>query len=490
MKKYLPGIFLAISFLLTRLVNLKIIPIFTDEAIYTYWAQVALHDPANRFISLEDGKQPLFIWLVAIVQGFVSDPLTATRLVSIISGAGSLIGLYILTKMVINKRAAYIACLVYIFLPFTLLYDRMGLYDSLLTTTVIFSVYFSIHLAKKPRFKTAILTGVSLGLGLITKSSALIYMLLLPMPFILLTSPKKYLKNVVRWGFFAAGAAFLSQVIYNGLRLSPLFYMINRKNLTFIRPFSDFVKEPFLFFIPNVRSITNWQISYLGYPLFFFTVIALAYGLYKKNKNMVLLASYIAVPFLVEAFFNNVLYPRFVLFYFPFAIIIIAYGLDKLKSRAKNVFLFAAAVTVLFAYPITNSYYLLTDPPKATIADSDKNQYIQEWPAGFGVKEIVETLKTESAKSDVYVATEGTFGLLPYALKIYFYNQNNPQIIGYWPLNSDKLPEQIIETAKTKKTYVVFNENQKEINNPKLELISKYQKGSGNTYMRLYKVHE
>ena len=43
---------LVFSYLFTRLVNLNLIPIFTDEAIYTFWAQVALNDPENRFISM------------------------------------------------------------------------------------------------------------------------------------------------------------------------------------------------------------------------------------------------------------------------------------------------------------------------------------------------------------------------------------------------------------------------------------------------------
>src|SRR3989344_7318033 len=87
-----------IFYFFTRLVNLKIIPIFTDEAIYSRWAQVALHDPANRFMSLEDGKQPLFIWLAAIFQKFISDPLVAGRLVSVLAGFGSTVGIYLLAK--------------------------------------------------------------------------------------------------------------------------------------------------------------------------------------------------------------------------------------------------------------------------------------------------------------------------------------------------------------------------------------------------------
>src|SRR3989344_9160310 len=101
-------------YLISRLVNLSAIPIFTDEAIYSYWAQIALHDPINRFISLEDGKQPLFIWLGAIFQKFIGDPLIAMRLVSVFAGFGSLIAIYLLTKTLFDKKIAILAVIFYI----------------------------------------------------------------------------------------------------------------------------------------------------------------------------------------------------------------------------------------------------------------------------------------------------------------------------------------------------------------------------------------
>src|SRR3989344_7406580 len=76
------GIFAALlsgGFFASRLFNLTIIPIFTDEAIYLRWAQIALTDPRWRFISLIDGKQPLFIWLLLPVLKLMSDPLVRSE---------------------------------------------------------------------------------------------------------------------------------------------------------------------------------------------------------------------------------------------------------------------------------------------------------------------------------------------------------------------------------------------------------------------------
>src|SRR3990167_7048365 len=211
----------SVLYFATRLINLKIVPIFTDEAIYTYWAQVALHDPANRFISLEDGKQPLFIWIAAIFQKFIPDPLIAGRLVSVFAGFGSLIGIYFLAKLLFSEKVAKLAAFLYIILPFTLLYDRLALYDSLLTMFGIWAVFFTVKMAKSPQLDIAFLNGFTLGLGMITKSSANFFLLLLPFSLLLFNwKQENRLPKLVKWLFLTLGTAVLALIIYNSLRLS------------------------------------------------------------------------------------------------------------------------------------------------------------------------------------------------------------------------------------------------------------------------------
>ncbi|MCX6792160.1 MAG: hypothetical protein NT149_03940 [Candidatus Gottesmanbacteria bacterium] len=77
---------LAVLFFVTRLTNLTKLPIFTDEAIYIRWSQIGSRDPNWRFISLVDGKQPLFTWIMMVFLRFIRDPLVAGRLVSVLAG--------------------------------------------------------------------------------------------------------------------------------------------------------------------------------------------------------------------------------------------------------------------------------------------------------------------------------------------------------------------------------------------------------------------
>ena len=101
-KKYYPqliGLGLGIAFLSTRLYNINGIPIFTDEAIYVHWVLIFRSNIHQLFISLTDGKQPLFVWLGdAIAQVEQHNPLLAVRLVSVCAGLFTMIGLYFLSK--------------------------------------------------------------------------------------------------------------------------------------------------------------------------------------------------------------------------------------------------------------------------------------------------------------------------------------------------------------------------------------------------------
>lgn len=483
-------VFTAGCYLFTRLINLQIIPIFTDEAIYSYWAQVALNDPANRYISLVDGKQPLFIWISAVFQNFISDPLIATRMTSVFSGALSVIGIYLVTKELFGQKVAKLASLLYVFLPFTLLYDRLALYDSLLTMLGLFSIYFSILMVKNPRLDIALLNGMTIGLALLTKSSGYFYIFYIPATLLLINrNGKDFKPKLFKWFYLSFLTVVLAQIMYNTLRLSPFFYIISQKNLEFIRPLGEVIDKPFLHLSSNLTTIINWFSSYLGLPLLILFFLSIFYFLYKRNLKILLLSFLIFFPLASEGFFNKVLYPRFLLFYFPYMIIVISLSLLQLiEFRHKYAKYIKLSILLFFIFPLLNSFLLLTNPASAKIADSDLGQYLNDWPAGFGVKETVSLIR-ESAKSrPTYVATEGTFGLLPFALQIYFFGDSKVQIIGHWPVDSEKIPNQVLEATENYKVYFIFNETQKEIANSRLKLVGKFQKGIGNTFLRIYEV--
>ncbi len=75
-------------FLFSRLYNLTLLPIFTDESIYIYWAKVIESSHDQYFISLTDGKPPLLIWMISVFLTILPDSwyLVAGRLPAVIAG--------------------------------------------------------------------------------------------------------------------------------------------------------------------------------------------------------------------------------------------------------------------------------------------------------------------------------------------------------------------------------------------------------------------
>src|SRR3990167_3837892 len=373
------------SYFFTRLVNLKLIPIFTDEAIYTYWAQVALNDPAQRFISLVDGKQPFFIWLAAILQKFIADPLIASRLVSVFAGFGSMIGIYLLGKELLSEKVAKIAAVVYLILPFTLLYDKLALFDSLLTMFGIYAVFFTVKMIREPKLDNALLTGFAIGAAMITKSTGNFFLYFLPFSLVLFDfSEKDWKQKLTRWIGYSALVFVMAQAIYNSLRLSPLFYIIERKNNEFIRPVAAVFKDPFLHFYSNAQSLLGWLISYIGVSLFIIFLSAVFYGISRKDRRIFYLSILILAPFIAESLFNQILYPRFILFYLPPVILAVSWGFVNFMGVSPKwnrilIFIFAASVVL----PVVKSLLILTNPPSSRIPESDANQYFNDWRAPY-----------------------------------------------------------------------------------------------------------
>lgn len=482
-------VFLTILCFVTRVVNLLNIPIFTDEAIYIRWAQIGLADPAHRYISLTDGKQPLLTWLMYPMLKIFSDPLFAGRFVSVLSGCFACLGVYFVAKELFGKKTALFACFLYLISPFTLIYDRLALMDSLLASFGIWSLYLEILLIQTPRLDTALLLGNIVGLGLLTKSSASFFLYFLPFNLLLFDFKiKKKLKRLLKWTGFSFLSIIISQLMYNSLRLSPWFYIIEQKNYSFIYTFEEFFKRPFAFFLSNLDGLLEMLIGYLTLPIFIVLVTALFFGLIKRDRKVLYVFIWFVFPFLSLASFGKVLFPRFLLFMtIPLFIIIgnILFRFALFSYQKMKMFLIV--IPLVFVYPFYQSFLILTSPVDVNIPRIDRNQLFDDWPSGYGVKEAVEYLSEKAKLSKIIVGTEGTFGLNPAVYEIYLGDNKNVEIKGFWPVS--KVPNELLEKSHLYPTYLIFKEKQIIPEDWPLTLISKYRRGKRDSYLLFYQVN-
>ncbi|MCX6816772.1 MAG: glycosyltransferase family 39 protein [Candidatus Beckwithbacteria bacterium] len=467
---------LIVVFLISRLVNLTLLPIFADEAIYIRWTQ--LINQGHLFVPLSDGKTPLFMWLLAPLLWVIKDPLLAGRLLSVASGLATLLGVYFLAKKLFSLKIAVISSLLVIISPFLLFYDRISLTDSLLTALTLWSFYVTYQLFNRPSLKLGAILGLLAGMVLLTKPSGLLF-LLLNVALVLLF-PFKKIKSFIKPGILAI---LISLGLYNCLRLSGSFPLISSRSADYLRSRQEILQHLFQYFLPTAQVFFSWLVSYFSWPALVLIIISLLLAIKNKTKITVILFVWSLLPVLVQISIGKIIYPRYLLPIVPFLLIICSWGITKF-----NKFVWLLGILFLF-YWLRFDWLLLTNPIKAPLDPWERGQYLEEWSSGYGLKEIRNYLNNLPKDQSVVVATEGSFGTLPNGLEIYFNHSSNVQILGVGFPSKTVSPGMEQALAAGKKVYLVVNFHRYNLSDiQRLKLISEYPRPGGEKLM-FYEVH-
>ncbi len=464
-------------FLFFRLYHLNQIPVFVDEAIYIRWSQVMRNEPGLRFLPLSDGKQPLFMWSTIPFLKFVSDPLIAGRLVSIMAGLGSLVGIGLLSFVLFSSPfVAVFASLIYATIPFTMFFDRMALADSLLSMFGIWSLFLAVKFAKTLKTEYAMFLGFAIGGGLLTKSPAMIFYIWVAVTILFFAQLKnKNLANFSKliWGLLLV--VIISQGMYAILKLGEGFHMIGARNQDYVYTIKEVLSHPFSPLLENLKRTGNWL-----FLLFTPTVLLLgALGLLnpKARRQYIYLILISLLPLLFQGFIAKVYTSRYILFAVTPLIPLAALGLHWLASR-KGV-LIQASIALFLAMPMLLTGVYLVRPELAPMPFDMRSGYLEEWTAGWGQKEVAQYLIEEESKgSKIVVFTEGFFGTLPDGLQIYTQGHPNITIVGSNP-NIKEIPSGLLNSSKENLRFFVANKSRTHLSAEslaKLELIKEYPK--------------
>src|SRR5690606_20926940 len=175
-----------------------------------------------------------------------------------------MIGIFFLASEIFkSRRTGVIASVLYLIYPFAMVYDRMALYDSLVATFFIWSSYFTVLLVRLRRLDVALILGMIIGGGVLTKTSNFFSIYLLPISAVLFDfESKNRVREFLKWIALATVSVVVAYAIYSILRLSPYFNIIGDKNNTFVYSFSEWINHPFTFFLGNLNGLKDWLISY------------------------------------------------------------------------------------------------------------------------------------------------------------------------------------------------------------------------------------
>jgi len=479
-KKFLAvGILLSLVYFLTRLFHLTIVPVFCDEAIYIRWSQVMRAESSLRFLPLSDGKQPLFMWLTIPLLKIFNGPLIAGRMVSVLAGLGTLIGVWLLSYLLIKKKElSLFASILYIFTPFTLFFDRMALVDGLLSCFGIWFLIFAVLLANSQRLDLAMIGGIILGLSLLTKSPALFFALLLPLTIMSARRPLggTKMKMVALLIFYWLVIYLFGFAIYNILRLGPEFHMIAIRNKDYVFSFSEVLRHPFSPLLGNLRSVAEWYWVLLTPPVFILGILGIPLLIKKDFKIGLFLLLWWLLPLLGQSAIAKVYTARYVLFSIPLFLIFSSFFVSEVFLFLKNKIFAVVFLAVVLLLPIYQSVLLLVSPQRAWLPRNERSGYLEEWTAGYGIKEAAEYIKNAVKTQKVLVGTEGYFGTLPDGLQIYLEKIPNTTIIGIgYPIK--EISPKLIDSLKDNRVFLLVNDTRFLVTSGNmLKLIASYPK--------------
>lgn len=467
-----------VLFFALRLFDLTRIPVFVDEAIYIRWSQIMRNEPSLRFLPLSDGKQPLFMWATMPSLKLFTDPLVAGRTVSVFAGLASLTGLAFLVFVTTDSLLlAATASLVYAVLPFAVFFDRMALADSLLAAFGVWSLALGALLVKKARLDLALLLGFTVGLGLLTKSPAIFFYTWQALLFFFLFDFRaphlrpRLIKLFASWLI----VFFLSQAIYNILRLGPNFQLIGSRNQDYVFSLGEVLTHPLNPLIGNLKTTYLWLWFLFTPPLFLVAFLSFL----SKSKKLALLFFLVSLSALfAQGGVAKVYTSRYILFASLPLIVPITLGLWEIGERLKK---HPLALFIFLLWPVILSAVIVNTPEKANLPFDMRSGYLEDWTAGWDQKEIAAYLiEKAQAGQKIIVGTDGFFGTLPDGLVIYTQGQPGITVIGGSPAITS-LPDSLTDSLKDKANTVYLVANKSRVKLPpaelsRLELIAEYDK--------------
>lgn len=470
------GILVLMAGISLRIYHLTILPVFADEAIYIRWSQIMASEPTLRFLPLSDGKQPLFMWILMFFVKRFQDPLFAGRLLSAVSGVGSMIGVFFLTYYIFkSKLSALMASLLWALSPLTLFFDRMALVDSMLTCFGIWALLLSLIVVNTLRLDVAMILGFILGLASLTKSPALFFAALIPSSVILLKKPK----DILKYAGLLLVAYLIAFGMYNIQRLGPNFGQLTARTRDYVFPLTRIFVYPTDPIRYNLPTTAGWLYAMGPIGLVLLAFIGTALNFKKYRKYVLILGIWFLAPLLFESEFTKSFTLRYILFLTPPLYVLAASAFNDLKSKWKYLTLLSLAIFI-FQVGLFD-YHLLTNPQKANFPPRERMGYFQEWTSGIGIKETADYIRAKhngDPNKRIIVGTEGYFGTLPDGFVIYVQDLPNIVVVGTG-LGINKIPEPLAESKKSGNlTYFIINKSRLIIDPAKLNmtLIKSYPK--------------
>lgn len=500
-----------VFFVSLRAYNLVELPVFVDEATHIGRAN-RMMDTGPIISPTDIGKMFHPLLLSILFRITFLDQLWVARAFSIFVSLLAAVGCYWLAQTLSNDwRIGVLASLIYSFSPFTFFHDRTALADSLLTCLGIFTLLFSVRLVRSGRYTDAVAVGVLMGLATLTKLYGCLF-IFFPIAAWLVLEKKVFFQRLWRVGV----VVYLSALV----TVSPHFFVVGSL-ITYMRGKTVKPWEPVSMleiWQTNLSLISTWLTTYLTPLVIFLALAGFLVVIVRRDRPGIFIGLITLFQILTFIFIARRWFPRYILILTPGFYILAAWAIaaatDWLITRVKSVsstnkqlvtWLQFATPIILFALftvqPLLIDYRMLADIRTAPLVQEDRWQFVEGWPAGYGLPEAAAYLSLMAReKGDIAIIRHGitcNIGcasgelVVPEGLQIYLAGEPGVELRTIDFFNEQSVTK-LREISARLPTYVVGEVEAPHqawpdfTAIPDMELVRRFEKPGGNSSVAVY----
>ncbi len=393
---------LSILYLGSRLYALESLPVFIDEALHI-WRARAIREGLIA-AGLNEGKW-LSMVLMSLSLSLPGSALWVTRLTYVGAGALTIAAIVLIGKELFRIRTGLLAAVFYLFMPYSLFYNRLALTDGIAAAFGAWICYFSIKTMRSRNGSFIVALATLLISSILIKYTNFLF-ILIPLVAILFLLPR----SDWRTGLARVAPSLLAcLIILIALYVvgSATHFLGERTNSS-----SSLISIEAVI-LPNILKLANWFWILLTAPLAILTAITMLWALFLRSRKVWFLLAIFLLFILPYIIFIKLWYPRYLMFsLIPLALLMAQQwawfekkmGLTNESYRQVHL-VSTFALGFLLIWPLLYNIRLVYRPESTQLPEIVSWQFIHGWPSGYGSRELSAFLvaQADKASTEVYV---------------------------------------------------------------------------------------
>jgi 4-amino-4-deoxy-L-arabinose transferase-like glycosyltransferase len=398
--------------LATRIVLATRFPLYGDEGIFASLTQLVWSNPEQRFVALIGNKGLLSTWTTGAMMGLGLGPVAAVRGYALLSGLVTLVATTALTVRIWGRRVAIAVAVVLVLLPYMLVYDVVAQYDPFIAAAAMVSLLLQLKLVQRARLDLALLLGLVLGAGLLTKQSGTFAVLLIPVSLVCFDWKGPALwRRLVSWIGCVVLALVLAFLIWALQYASPAAYLPVVENHRLLR---DALPHPLRYLDQSFGPYFRTFVGYLTVPLLIPLLVGLVDALLTRLRITLVLLCWIAIPAAGAGLIATEFVARYTLQCVPPLAMFMGVGVVRIyttaRAHARLRVLILGLLGLLFAQAIVFDGLVLARPNEIRYPGQDDWQYMRsEQLAGPPLQAVIDTIRRGKAANPGVRLTVGSF---------------------------------------------------------------------------------